>query len=161
MTDYYVANAPTGDDGATGLIGFPWETVSQVSGFTFSPGDTISFNRDDTFDCNTGGDGGLSVLASGTKGNPITYGAYGTGAKPILDGASNVACIRCWNDMSYITVQDFTCTNGTYAVSFNGDDATMRYGFIISRVDVTGGTGTGQFGTAGTAGKVINHLLYE
>jgi len=46
-TDYYVSNA--GDDEATGLIGFPWETINKVNDEmgNFNADDNIYFNRGD------------------------------------------------------------------------------------------------------------------
>jgi parallel beta-helix repeat protein len=51
---------------------------------TFNPGDTILFKRGDTWY------GSLTVGTSGTSGNPITYGAYGSGEKPIISGFTTI-----------------------------------------------------------------------
>ena len=75
-TNYYVAEG--GDDEATGLVGFPWETIAKVNSFSFSPGDSCFFNRGDTFT------GTLTPLTSGNSSSYITFGAYGTGARPII-----------------------------------------------------------------------------
>jgi len=88
-TNYYVKTG--GSDAANGLTdGTAWETLSKVSGATFAGGDTILFNRGDTWV------GTLTVHNSGTAGNLITYGAYGTGADPIITGFTSVTA---WSDL--------------------------------------------------------------
>lgn len=77
-TDYYVNAA--GSDAAAGTIGAPWLTAAKVNGFTLNPDDNVYFNRGDAFA------GPLNTARSGTAGHPITFGAYGTGAKPIITG---------------------------------------------------------------------------
>ena len=82
---YYVRNA--GNDGATGLSATTnassgaWQTISKVNSGGFSPGDSILLNRGDTWREQ------LTVPNSGTAGNLITFGAYGTGAKPRIFGS--------------------------------------------------------------------------
>ncbi|HNY52948.1 MAG TPA: right-handed parallel beta-helix repeat-containing protein [Bacteroidales bacterium] len=82
-TDYYVKL--TGNDSNTGLSDSQaWRTITKVNAAwaagTFAPGDNIYFNRGDTFY------GTLIVSESGTSGNVITIGAYGSGQNPILSG---------------------------------------------------------------------------
>jgi hypothetical protein len=80
-TTYYV-NSSTGDDSKSGTsTSTPWKTLAKVNATSFSPGDAILFNRGDSWE------GTLTVKNSGTSGNPITYGAYGSGDKPILYGS--------------------------------------------------------------------------
>lgn len=81
-TVYYVDNA--GSDGAAGTsTGTAWQTIAHVNAQTFAPGDQILFKRDGSWNER------LNVQQSGTSGNPITFGAYGTGAKPIITGFQN------------------------------------------------------------------------
>jgi hypothetical protein len=86
---YYVS--AIGSDTNNGLSEFtPWRTVSGVNNnmSKFMPGDSILFRRGDTFSNTI-----LSVSRSGSPGKPITFGAFGTGAKPIFtftySGTSN------------------------------------------------------------------------
>lgn len=74
QTIYHVASDGSGD----------FTTIAQVNAATFSPGDNILFRRGDTFY------GAIVVSNSGSSGLPITYGAYGTGAKPIITGMQSV-----------------------------------------------------------------------
>jgi hypothetical protein len=76
-TNYYVKNG--GSDGAAGTSdGTAWASISKVNSMSFSPGDSIFFNRGDRFE------GVLTPPSNGASGNHIVFGAYGTGAKPIL-----------------------------------------------------------------------------
>jgi hypothetical protein len=78
---YYV-DATGGDDGNTGLAtDNAWQTISKVNGDTFSAGDSILFAKDNTWREK------LTVPSSGSAGNPITFGAYGSGEKPVITGA--------------------------------------------------------------------------
>ena len=79
--NFYV-DATGGDDGDDGTIGTPWQTLSKVLGTQMSPGDTVYFKRGETW---TEHDL-WSAKHSGTAGTPVTWDAYGSGAKPIIDG---------------------------------------------------------------------------
>lgn len=82
-TNYYVA--ANGNDNNSGTSpSSPWKTINKVNSFTFKPGDQILFNRGDEFY------GGIVVKQSGTAGAPITYGAYGSGTKPVITGFTEV-----------------------------------------------------------------------
>ena len=75
-TNYYVSNS--GNDTANGLTeGTAWQSLTKVNGFTFVAGDNIYFKRGNTWF-------GQLTPKSGTSGNHTFWGAYGTGAKPIL-----------------------------------------------------------------------------
>lgn len=73
---YYVS--PNGNDNSLGFLSItPWKTVAKVNSFRFQTGDTVLF------------------LAGGTwreelipAANNLTFGAYGTGARPIISGAN-------------------------------------------------------------------------
>ncbi|RNI30966.1 hypothetical protein EFY79_21145, partial [Hanamia caeni] len=80
---FYVSNG--GNDLNSGVDPTtPWQTLSKVNSFTFNPGDQISFKRGDAFY------GRITINQSGTSGNPITFGAYGTGANPVFNGFVSV-----------------------------------------------------------------------
>ena len=81
MTTYYVSN--TGHDtNNNGLSeGAPWLTIAKVNASTFSAGDSILFKRGNTWLEQ------LTVPSSGSDGSPITFGAYGTGEKPIISAS--------------------------------------------------------------------------
>ncbi len=84
-TTYYVSSSQ-GNDGNNGTSSSsPWQSLSKINSFTkFAPGDNILFNRGDVFY------GKIVVNQSGNAGNPITYGAYRSGANPVISGFTSV-----------------------------------------------------------------------
>lgn len=84
-TTYYVSTTGSNDANNGTSPSTPWETLGKVNSFSFSPGDSILFNR------GSGWYGSLVINNSGTAGNPITYGAYGTGANPVINGFTNIS----------------------------------------------------------------------
>lgn len=79
-TTYYVKNG--GDDAKDGLSDAnAWETIAKVNGSSFNAGDSVLFKRGSLWREQ------LTVPSSGSSGNPITFGAYGSGADPIINGA--------------------------------------------------------------------------
>lgn len=78
MRNYYVA--ANGNDSADGSQGAPFKTIGKVNSLSLVAGDKVLFNSGDIFY------GNLIIKNSGVSGNPIYYGAYGTGAKPIITG---------------------------------------------------------------------------
>ena len=85
-TTYFVASTGGSDGNAGTSQAAPWASVAKVDATTFQPGDVIDFQY--------GGEwhGDLIASASGTAGNPITYGAYGNSAltKPTFYGSDVV-----------------------------------------------------------------------
>lgn len=77
---YYV-DATGGDDDNNGLTTTAaWQTVGKVNATTFGPGDNILFKRGEIWREE------LIINNSGTADSYITFGAYGSGEKPILTG---------------------------------------------------------------------------
>jgi parallel beta-helix repeat protein len=120
-TDYYISS--TGNDSNNGLSSStPWKTIAKVnSSFSsLKPGDRILFNRGNTFY------GTLVVTASGSAGNPITIGAYGTGETPIITGFT---AITGWtNEGNGIYSKVITSEAQTNMVTVDGVNTGMgRY----------------------------------
>jgi hypothetical protein len=84
-TDYYVSTS--GDDTQSGTSpNTPWETIFKLNQTAFASGDSILFKRGDIWD---GANSAPIIPAtSGAPGNPITWGAYGTGPNPVITFAS-------------------------------------------------------------------------
>lgn len=103
-TNYYVS--ATGNDGSTGISpGTAWQSITKVNAFVFAAGDSILFKRGDTFY------GGIVL-----KRSSLNFGAYGTGAKPLITG--------------FTTVTSWTNTSGsifeaTVPVTINADGLRM------------------------------------
>jgi len=88
-TTYYVAAAGSDSNNGT-ATGTPWAhapgmpgCANNCAGVTLQPGDSVLFNRGDAWYGQT-----LTVTSSGASGSPITIGAYGSGANPILKGST-------------------------------------------------------------------------
>jgi len=83
-TIYYV-DATNGSDSNSGTSrGTAWKTINKVNNSSFNPGDSILFKRGEIWMEQ------LIVPSSGSSGNPITFGAFGSGDKPIISGADLV-----------------------------------------------------------------------
>src|SRR6185437_5872170 len=83
-TTYYVSSS-TGNDNNSGTDpSSAWQSINKVNSVSLRPGDNVLFMRGDSFY------GGLVVNNSGSSGNPITYSAYGSGAKPIITGFTTI-----------------------------------------------------------------------
>ncbi len=115
----YYFSSVSGDDSrptwqAQSII-TPWKTLNKFNShsFNFLPGDVILFKRGETFY------GSMNFLTSGTPSLPITIGAYGTGAKPIITGLLEMnnwvslggnkyetTCSTCMPTLNMVTVQD-------------------------------------------------------
>ena len=83
-TDYYVnTSADPGGDGTTQELtgaNCAWDAIADVSAASLGADDNVYFNRGDTWQQEQ-----LVVPDSGTSGQPITFGAYGTGNLPIIN----------------------------------------------------------------------------
>jgi hypothetical protein len=92
-TTYYV-DSQGGDDSNDGVSeATAWETVSKVSDTVFSPGDFVLFKR-----------GGVwrtphIVPSSGDSSGYVTYGAYGTGPKPLFLGSVSLSDESDWTNL--------------------------------------------------------------
>lgn len=58
--------------------------MTKVNSLTLLPGDQILFKRGDTWT------GTITVKSSGTSSNPITFGAWGDGANPVISGFTTI-----------------------------------------------------------------------
>jgi len=80
-TTYYVDCNGANSNNETSMS-TPWQAIAKVNGSPpFSPGNIILFKAGCTWREQ------LTVTSSGSPANPIRFGAYGTGAAPIISGA--------------------------------------------------------------------------
>ena len=85
---YYV-NARTGDDSNNGLaVSNAWKTLTKVEQSDFQSGDSLLFNRGNTWV------GKLYFPSSGTRALAIYIGAYGSGERPEI---TSIDTIPKWN----------------------------------------------------------------
>ncbi len=115
QTTYYVD--PAGNDGAAGTSPTSaWRTVSKVSGMSFSPGDQVLFKRGGVWSEE------LSPASSGSTSAPIVFGAFGSGARPVINAGGSLpgwSSSSNWNDEGGNV---WSCSYGRYpaAVWLNG-----------------------------------------
>jgi len=105
-TDYYVKTG--GNDLASGTSdATAWATINKVNSIfsVLKPGDRILFKRGNIFY------GTIKITKSGASGSPITFGAYGTGDKPIITGFT---AISSWTNEG----------NGIYSASLKSEGLT-------------------------------------
>jgi hypothetical protein len=77
---FYVSSV-SGNDGSDGLSPqSAWRSLGKVNAAELRPGDKVLFQRDGSWR-------GTLVPRSGREGAPVTYGAYGEGARPLLLGS--------------------------------------------------------------------------
>jgi hypothetical protein len=82
----YFVDATSGSDSNSGLTSaLAWKTVDKVNDATFAAGNKVLFKRGETWRET------LTVPSSGSAGKPIVFGAYSTGAKPLISGAAVLA----------------------------------------------------------------------
>jgi len=134
--DYYV-DATGGSDSNTGLSeGQAWQTIAQVNSSMelFGPRDNILFQRGETWTT-----GALYITCSGSSSGDVTFGAYGTGAKPDFNG---VYVYDDYAGASYITIENIDVRNVTVgtAIYFSG---TARTNITIRNCDVSNGRTNG------------------
>jgi len=79
---YYLS--VNGSDSNSGGSGSPWKSIERLNQAALLAGDSILFNKGDTFP------GGVIIKTSGLVNEPIYYGSYGSGAKPVISGALKI-----------------------------------------------------------------------
>ena len=78
----YHVDATNGSDSNDGLSSSnAWQTISKVNTHSFFPGDSIGFKRGEIWREQ------LTIPSSGTSRQPIIFGAYGSGDKPIINAS--------------------------------------------------------------------------
>jgi hypothetical protein len=107
-TTYYVDNCVTvGNDSNNGTsTSTPWLTIAHVNAHRYNPGDSVLFRHTCTWREE------LIPPSSGSSGNPITFGAYGTGTAPIINGANLVTSWTASNAGTYYASAPSTSTLG-------------------------------------------------
>ena len=88
----FYADSVQGDDGLDGLSeATAWRSLDKVNVAPLKPGDAMLFKRGSVWR-------GQLDSKSGTPGNPVRYGAYGKGAKPLFLGSVSRSRMDDWMD---------------------------------------------------------------
>ena len=125
VTTYFVSN--NGNDNNDGLSPVTaWATISKVNSEIFLPGDFILFKRGDTWYEQ------LVISSSGDPSGYITFGAYDSGNKPILDGnglilPQNQGLIEIHQKKEYIIVKNFRVINA--GIGQQNDSCGINFAF--------------------------------
>ena len=125
MSRTFYVDSRTGSDTNAGSADAPWASLDRVNSAGLQPGDTVLFARGATFK------GVIDIDESGAAGAPITFGAYGNGAAPVITGGANGVS---GNGNDHIVVRDLHITDksGAGIISFGSSD------WVIDNVDVDG-----------------------
>lgn len=138
---YYVANA--GNDSCTGTAATiaasgtcAWKTIGKVNAASLQAGDTVLFNKGDTWNEQ------LTVSGNGSSGSPITYSSYGSGALPHITGLTTLSA--GWvNEGGNIWRYDLSAYPSTTTVRYlllNGTNQQVAQSAV--RYATTGTTGS-------------------
>ena len=106
-TIYYVDMTGGIDTNSGSTPDNAWKTISKVNATSFSPGDSILFKRGETWRER------FVISSSGNMGNPITFGAYGTGALPKIVGSGSDYALSV-DSRNNVTIQDLEFNNDGY-----------------------------------------------
>jgi hypothetical protein len=123
---YYVDQAG-GDDEATGTsTATAWKTLAKVNASTFVAGQSIGLKGGETWRET------LTVPSSGSAGLPITFGAYGGGAKPVISGAD---VVTGWSQYSTETLDGSQASSNFYIAHrvANNTASLLGQGFTVSQ----------------------------
>jgi hypothetical protein len=121
---YYV-DATGGSDTNVGTsTDQAWKTLANVNYRAFQPDDNILFKRGQMWRA------ALNVSASGTSGHPITYGAYGTGAAPELNGSDILSGFAASPDLP--NVYQVALAGQPNMVWFDGVFGTLKTSLTLS-----------------------------
>jgi hypothetical protein len=126
---YYVDTSTSASDSNPGTEARPWRSVGKVNGYSFYPGDRVLFRAGKRWTNTT-----LQITRSGTGSARITYGAYGSGARPVISRSSDSGTACRIENADYVTLQGLDIQRGNVTVVIYGsdhviiDDCALGYG---------------------------------
>jgi hypothetical protein len=120
-SSYYVDCSARADTNVGSSEAQPWKTLARLNGTKFLPGDSILFKRGTTCD------GMVAPQGSGSPGQPISIGAYGTGPLPVIRGGPNPAAVRLFNQQ-YWHIQNIEAVGGSpYGIFIGGSEGELHH----------------------------------
>lgn len=150
--NYFVKS--TGTNSATGTSdAFAWQTIQKVNDEMAAghivAGDHIYFNSGDDFF------GHLVVTVSGTLTNPIVFGAYGSGAAPIINAGKVITLIASGTPGIYVSNVALTPEAKPRNFVMDGQ------GLQLARFPNKGATGTGIISTGYLSNTAVTSTYVE
>ncbi len=119
MSRVFYVDALNGSDANAGTAPeAAWQSIDMVNSASLQPGDTVLFARGRTWE------GTLKVDESGTADAPITFGAYGEGAAPIIDGGDHAIV---GENKHHIVVQGLDLRNTDDVAIFVSDSSHWTF----------------------------------
>ena len=113
-----------------------WNSVAQLNGASFAPGDTIRLKRGTV--CH----GSLTPHGSGSEGAPIRLTAYGEGVRPkLIADRSSEEALKLFNQQ-YWDIDSLDISGGrTYGIFISGDKGILHHIHLSNLAvhDVIGG----------------------
>src|SRR5687767_210098 len=118
----YHVDCAAGSDSAAGTSeAAAWRTTAKVSDTTFVAGDVVLIRR------GTRCTGMLWPKGSGTPTATIRLSAFGTGARPIIDGGREQAAIKLFNQQGW-EIENLETTGGeTYGIYIGADAGQLKH----------------------------------
>lgn len=128
-TNYYVSTTD-GNNSDNGLTpATAWLNLSKVASQqgSFNPGDSILFKRGGQYP------GSINITVSGSAGNPIVFGAYGTGDMPMFTGNSGavISGLFYFNNQNYLTFDNLEIKDLTLVGTPLDTLANIRIGWYV------------------------------
>ncbi len=118
-TTYYV-DLYCGNDTYSGTsTSTAWKTVANVNASSFSPGDAVLFKRGQSWNET------LDPPGSGASNNPIVFGAYGTGDRPVLKSVAGNHAYHIVYEHLHIDMQN--ATSGIAFGLYDVQDVSVQY----------------------------------
>ncbi len=138
-TTYYVDTVGCSNAYAGTSTTQPWCDFTNINGVTFPAGTTILLKSGKSWT------GPLAPLGSGTSGNPITLGCYGTGCDttyPGISGPNTSTDVLKLTNPSYWVIQNIQLTGGKNGLHFEfnqlGNQNINLYKLYIANSDQNG-----------------------
>lgn len=153
----YYFDATLGNDSNPGSLTRPKKTIAHLNTLELAAGDIVLFKQGETFA------GKITPIYSGIVGKPIIYGAYGTGARPIIDGSAD----KAWKILSS-AAHHFRVENLDFTGSINASQHVVQsnthdqYWYNCIFRDAQGGTagnGIGFMAFTATGSELYNITL--
>ncbi|HEX5429501.1 MAG TPA: Ig-like domain-containing protein [Patescibacteria group bacterium] len=137
ITETYYVDATNGSDANTGTdTSHPWQTIAKVNSSVFQPGDSVLFKRGETWRET------LIPPSSGTSGDVISFGAYGSGTNPVITGANLISSSWTQATEPYdIVLQRTSGVDSSNFPRLTGESGGTTYpDGIVTRFNSTDGT---------------------